>query len=179
MLEQYGDFVEAITSSIRFPWKAFSTLLSILTSHIISFCNYGIALKVCIRKTFLYDSKYGQQQLRIPGAILERQNVWGSNALLKSALFEKKLFPNLKSVKSNFQWGGIRSTPIVLDHPRALLSKKVGLLLSLFSRKISFLNKWSRNFSYFLFEIFYHIHLFYKGWDIRCICCKCEHWSWK
>ena len=93
--------------------------------------------------------------------------------------FLKKNFFLIWSVKSNFQWGGIRSTPIVLDHPRALLSKKVGLLLSLFSRKISFLNKWSRNFSYFLFEIFYHIHLFYKGWDIRCICCKCEHWSWK
>ena len=92
MLEQYGDFVEAITSSIRFPWKAFSTLLSILTSHIISFCNYGIALKVCIRKTFLYDSKIWPATAKDTRGYFRKTKRLGIERFVKKCPFWKKTF---------------------------------------------------------------------------------------
>lgn len=157
MLEQYGDFGDAITSSIHFPWKLFSTLLPILTSLIIILCNYGIALKVCIRETFLYDSKVWSATAKDTRGYFKMIKRLGIRQFVKKSPFWKKNFFLLWKVsKTTSNEGAFDLHLLFLITQEPFCERKLPFFetRSPFPRKISSLNKWSRNFLYFLFEMF-------------------------
>ena len=66
----------------------------------------------------------------IPGPILEKYSIQGSDASLKLPFFGKKVFLDLnQKCQKQLQVRGIQPRPAVLVNPSVLLSNKYALLL--------------------------------------------------